>query len=117
MMRNSLAFIAGEGASEFFGNLQSYSQPSDDFVDDFSFDERQPFVAAQVRVGQLVLIESELVQDSGVNVAEMVAILDRTEADGIGRTHDRASLDAAAGQEHSEAEVVMVPAFAALGLR
>jgi len=25
MMRNSLAFIAGEGASEFFGNLRSYS--------------------------------------------------------------------------------------------
>ena len=37
------------------------------------FDERQPFVAAEVRVGQLVLVEAELVQDRGVDVAEVVA--------------------------------------------
>jgi hypothetical protein len=46
--------------------------------------EREPFAPAQVRVAQFVLIEAELVQNRGMGVAQMAAILDGGQADLIG---------------------------------
>src|SRR5580704_8775476 len=43
----------------------------DNFLNHLAFDERKPLITAQVRVGELVLIEAELVQNRGVNVAEV----------------------------------------------
>ena len=67
-------------------------------------------------IGQLVLIEAELVQDRGVDVAEVIGALDGVQADGVGGADDLPALDAAAGHPHREAEVVVVAALARLGL-
>src|SRR5579862_9123244 len=74
--------------------------------------QRQPFAPAKMRVGELVLVEAELVEDGGVDVAEVVAVLDGVEADVVGGADDLAAFDAAAGEPHGEAEVVMVAATA-----
>jgi len=62
-----------------------------DFADEFAFDEGEVFVAAEVGVGELVLVEAELVLDGRVDVAEVVRLLDRVQADGVGRADDLAS--------------------------
>ncbi len=80
------------------------------------FDERQPLVAAEVGVGQPVLVEAELVEDRRVDVAEVVGALDGPEADGVGGADDLAPLDPAAGHPHREAEVVVVAPLARFGL-
>src|SRR4029079_14843051 len=88
---------------------------SDYLADDFAFDERQAFVAAEGRIGQLVLIEAEQVQNGGVDVAEVIGFFDGCEADGVGSADPLAAADATAGEPHGEGEIVMVAAFAALG--
>ena len=52
-----------------------------------------------------------------MNVAEVIGILDGAQADGVGGADDLAALDAAAGQPHRKAEVVVIAALAALRLR
>ena len=59
-------------------------------------------------------VEAELVQDRGVDVGDVVAVLDGVEADLVGRAVDDAALDAAAGHPDREAVDVMVAAVAAL---
>ena len=59
-------------------------EDSDDFLDDLALDERQPFVAAEVRIGEPVLVEAQLVQDRGVEIAEVVGLLDGAQPDGVG---------------------------------
>src|SRR5262249_19666008 len=90
---------------------------SGNVLNDPAMDEREPFAAAEVGVAQIVLIEAELVQDRGMDVAQMAAILDGAQADGVGSADDRAPLDAAAGQPHAEAGVGMVAAATTLGFR
>ena len=63
----------GRGQAWAEGGPRLSGPSSDDLLDHLALDERQPLVAAQVRVGQLVLVEAELVQDRGVDVAEVVA--------------------------------------------
>ena len=48
------------------------SYPSNYLPYHLSFDKRQPLVPAEVRVGERVLVESELVQDRRVDVAEVI---------------------------------------------
>ena len=79
--------------------------------------ERQAFAPAEVRIAEFVLIEAELVQDRRVDVAQMAAILDGAQADVVGGADDRAPFDAAAGEPHREAEVVMIASPAALRFR
>src|SRR5437763_522581 len=88
----------------------------EDLPHDLALDEGQPLVTPQVRVGQPVLVEPELVEDGRVDVAEVVRALDGPQADGVGGADDPATSDAAAGQPHGEAEVVMVATPARLGL-
>ena len=83
-----------------------------DFANHFPFDKRKAFFSAEVGVGELVLVEAELVQDGRVDVAEVVGLFDRVQADRVGRADDLASLYAAARHPHGEAEVVMVAASA-----
>src|SRR5438067_2210540 len=90
---------------------------SDDLPNHLAAHQRQPLLPAQVREGQLILLEAELVQDGGMHVAEVVRLLDGAQADGVGGADDLAAPDAAAGQPHAETEVVVVAAAAALRLR
>ena len=90
---------------------------SHNLLDHFAFDEGEALVAAEVGVGERVLIEAELVQDRRVDVAEVIGLLDRLEADRVRRAHHPAALDAAARHPHREAEIMVVAALPALGLR
>src|SRR5690606_14313377 len=86
----------------------------DELPDHPALDEGQALVAPQVRVGQAVLVQAELVQARGVEVAEVAGLLDGPQADRVGGADDLAAPDAAAGQPHREAEVVVVAAAAGL---
>src|SRR5581483_8317564 len=66
---------------------------------------------------QLFLIETEQVQNGRVYVAEVDRLLDGAQADVVGGADDLAALDAAAGQPHREAEIVVVAAAAPLRFR
>ena len=60
----------------------------------------EPFAAGN---GEPARVEAELVQDRGVDVGDVVAVLDGVEAELVGRAVDDAALDAAAGQPDGEA--------------
>src|SRR5262245_2133732 len=81
--------------------------------DDLSLDFGQPLLAAQVKVRQQILVETQLMEDGRVNVAEVNWLLDRPKADLVRRAVDLPAFDAAAGHEHSEPEVVVVTPLAA----
>jgi len=85
---------------------------SNDLLDDAAFDEREPFIPAQMRIGQLTLIEAELVENRRVEIAEVNGVLDSAQANGVGGAHDLAAFDSATGHPHGETEIVMVAALA-----
>ena len=60
------------------------------------------------------VIEAEQVEDGGVNVGHVVAILDGVEAEFVGRAVDDAALNAAAGQSDRKAVRMMIAAIAPL---
>ena len=62
-------------------------------------------------------VEAELVQDGGVDVGDVVAVLDGVEAELVGGAVGDAALDAAAGQPDREAVGVVVAAVGALRRR
>ena len=49
---------------------------SNNILNQLPFEEGQSLVAAEVRVGQSILIDAQLVQDRVVDVAEMVGFFD-----------------------------------------
>jgi hypothetical protein len=69
----------------------------------------EPKIAAAVAVRELLVVQAELVQDRRVQVVDMDTVFDRVHAELIGRAVHHAALDAAAGQHHRKAGVVMVP--------
>src|SRR5947208_326903 len=62
----------------------------------------QPKVAAAVAIGELEVVETEQVQDRGVQVVNVDAILNRFEANLVGLAILNAPFDAAAGEPVSE---------------
>src|SRR5579871_4876850 len=80
-------------------------------------DLREPFAPALVQVAELVLIETELMQDGGVDIAEMIRIFHGVQPDGVGGSDHLAALDPAAGQPHAETQVMVIAAPAILGFR
>ena len=85
---------------------------SNDLFDHSAFDEREPLIPAQMRIGQLTLVEAELVEKGRVQIAEVDGILDGAQANGVGCAHDLAAFDSAARHPHGEAEIVVVAALA-----
>ena len=88
----------------------------DQFVDDVAVHVGQAEVAAGVAVGELLVVEAQQVQDRGVQVVDVDRVLDGLEAELVGRAVDVAALDAAAGQPHGEAVVVVVAAVDLAGV-
>src|SRR5262249_24781776 len=86
------------------------NESGDDVVDDFAVDVSQAEVAAGISVGELLVIEAEQPEDRGVQVVDVDLALDGLEADVVGRTVDMPALDAAAGQPHREAVMIVVAA-------
>ena len=83
----------------------------DDLVDRLAVVDVEALAAGDF---QLAGVEAELLQDRGVDVGDVVAVLDGVEADLVGRAVNDAALDAAAGHPDREAVDVMVAAVGAL---
>src|SRR5260221_13706070 len=60
----------------------------------------QPLLAAQVHVTQGVLVQTHLVKQGGVQVAEMHRVFGGLQPNTIGGAVDRAALESAAGHPH-----------------
>src|SRR6266511_3748689 len=89
---------------------------SNDLFDHSAFDEREPLIPAQMWIGQLTLVEAELVEDGRVEVAEVDGSLDGAQANGVGGAQHLAAFDSSARQPHAEAEIVVVAALAGFRL-
>src|SRR5262245_47223148 len=68
-------------------------------------------VAAAVAERQFLVVDAHQVQDGGVQVVDVDPVLDGVHPQLVGRSVDRAALDAAAGQPHGEAAAVVVAAL------
>src|SRR2546427_9978920 len=78
---------------------------SNDLFDHAAFDEGEPLVPAQMWIGQLTLVEAELVENGRVEVAEVDGILDGAQAYCVGGAQHLAAFDSAARHPHAEAEI------------
>ena len=67
-----------------------------DFLDHRPVDFRQAFLASKVRIRQIILIESELVENRRVQVSKMERSLDTSQADIVGRPDDLSATDSSA---------------------
>ena len=94
--------------------MQASIHDSHDLLDYPAMNKSEPFSSAEVGIAEFVLVETELVQDRGVDVAQMTAILDRTQADGVRGADDGSALDASTGEPHREAEIMVIASSAAL---
>src|SRR5438128_20280 len=86
-------------------------------ADDFALDFGQALAPSLVEVRQRILIQTELMQDGGVDIAQVMRVIDGSETDLVGGSRNRSAADAAAGHPHGEAGVVVVAPLAALGFR
>src|SRR5438309_2832805 len=68
----------------------------------------QPEVAAAVAVGEFLVVNAQQVKNGGVEVMDVHGLIDGVHAEIVGGAVHHAALDAAAGQEHGEAGVVMI---------
>src|SRR5437660_856256 len=82
-----------------------------DLADRLAVVDVQPLAAGDL---QLAAVEAEEVEDRGVEVGDIVAILLGMEADRVGGAVDDAPLEAAAGHPGREAVDVVVAAVAPL---
>src|SRR5262249_7947174 len=85
------------------------------FIDDPPVVDRQPLLAAVVQIGQGLEVQPEQVQDGGVQVMDVSAVVDGVQAELVGSADGLAALDAASGQQGGEAVGVVVAAVHALG--
>ena len=61
-------------------------------------DVGQPLLAALEEIRQLAVVQAEQLEDRGVQVVDVHAVLDGAEAEFVGGADDLAPLDPAAGQ-------------------
>src|SRR6266545_5337885 len=73
----------------------------DNLVDHFAVDLGEALAPALVKIAERVLIESELVQDRRVNVADVVRVADRAQSDLVGRSHDLSAFHPAPRHPHA----------------
>ena len=71
----------------------------------------QPVVASGIAVGEPFVIETEQMQDGCLQIMHVDFVFDRLEAKFIGRSVNKASFHASAGQPRRETIVVMVAAI------
>src|SRR5262249_27051733 len=91
--------------------------PREDFRHDITVDVGQAEVAAGVPERQPLVVQTHEMKNGRVQVVDVDAVLDGTEAELVRRPVGHAALDAAAGHPHREAPVVVVAAVAALAGR
>src|SRR3954452_16990024 len=79
-----------------------------DFMNYVTVHIRKAKVAARVTVRQLLVVETQQVQEGGVQVVDVDGILHGTEAELVGGAVDLSALDAAAGHPDREAVRVVI---------
>lgn len=77
----------------------------------------QPELATAVAIGELLVVETEQVQDRGVEIVDRHLARYRFGADLIGRTVTIAGLHAAAGEPHGEAADIVIATAGKLRVR
>lgn len=82
-----------------------------DVVDRLAVVDVEPLEAGDLKLSG---VEAELVQDGGVDVGDVVSVLDGVETELVGCAMNDAPLDTAAGHPGGEAEGVVVAAVAVL---
>ena len=87
----------------------------EDVVEDVAVDIGEANVAAGVAVGEELVVDAELVEDSGPEVVDGGDLVDGMVAVFVGGAADAASADAASGQPEGETEGVVVASVGALG--
>src|SRR5712692_640372 len=80
----------------------------------YSGDVGQAEIAAGVTIGELLVIESQQVQDGCVHIVNMHAILDGVVAEFIGCAVDEPRLNPAASHPHRVAIGIVIPPVAEL---
>src|SRR6056297_3534668 len=73
-------------------------------------DVGQPEVAPSITIGQLLVVESQQVQDGRVQVMNVNAVFNGLKAKLVGRSMHIPAFNAAAGQPHSKAIMVVIAA-------
>ena len=76
-----------------------------------------PFETLVARNLQSSGVQTQLPQDGGVHIGDVMRILHRMEAQFIGRSMDDASPDASPRHPDAETERVMIPSIGSLGTR
>src|SRR5215472_18861919 len=93
--------------------MQTRCAPStDQILDDFAPHFCQPFLAPEIHIAESVLVETHLVDQSGMQVAEVDRLLDGFESDRIRCAVDSSPTETAACDPHGETGIVVVAAFA-----
>src|SRR5258708_3817673 len=83
-----------------FGPDQVARRTLQNAADDFALDFSQALAPSLVEVREGILIEAELMQDGGVDIAQVMGILHRAETDLVGGSGDRSAADTAACHPH-----------------
>ena len=89
----------------------------EDIASDVAADVGQAEVAAAVAVRQPLVIEAHEVQDRGVQVVDVHAVLDRLHPQFVRRAVNHAAFNAPAGQPHRETQAMVVAALGSFGVR
>src|ERR1043165_1315218 len=82
------------------------------FLHDLAFIDRRPLRPPFVEVGQLGVIQTQQMQDCGVDVVDVHLVLDRPQTPFVCFTDDLPALHAAAGKPHREAPRIVVAPIA-----
>ncbi|MEY3459406.1 MAG: hypothetical protein RL215_2563 [Planctomycetota bacterium] len=88
---------------------------ADDGVDDISGDIGQSEVAAGVAEGELFVIESEEVEEGGMEIMDMDAIMDGAEPEFVRFAPGHSTANTAPGEPCGEAIVVVIASGAIFG--
>jgi len=89
-------------------NAASRKDVSNDLLDHSALQFRKTLFAPLMQVGERILVKSQLMQDSGVDVAEVTRLINRTQSNGIRSADHLTALDTAARHPHRESKIIMV---------
>src|ERR1022692_2348269 len=101
----------------FSSMADDYSLSRQHFLDHAPVDVGQAEVSALETVSEPGVVETEQVQNGGLDVVDVDGVFDDVEAKFVSRAEGEAALQAAAGHEHGVGERVMVASEVGAGGR
>src|SRR6266545_7729924 len=103
---HSCSFVA----ESLFLSSNRYITSGQQLIDYQSVNVRQPKIAPLEAISQLLVIESEKLQDRRVQVVDVYAVFDSVEAELVGAADRDAGFDPAAREPHRECVGMMITA-------